>query len=462
MMKKWLIVMLSLLVAFSAPLTAYSAADEQPFRVVGYYSESPFDEPVERLPMDKLTHIMYAFLLPNADGTVKPVQKPELLQQIVEKAHAHNVEVFISVGGWSDTTGEPLAPRFEIIADNKDSRQHFIDNVLAVVEAYQLDGVELDWEYPLATSAQNYEDLVVEMSAALAQKGKDLTAALNGSWAVNDGPAVNKLVSDKCLSAFTFINVMSYDMNDADHSPLWFAETSIQHYTQGRQVDPDKVVLGMPLYARPSWAQYRHLVAADPANAYVDYAPPGAVSTLESHYNGLNTLREKTALAYRQAGGVMLFDVNEDTTDEYSVLAMIDDVIQEANALGKDTFNNKVMVFINNRLLPFTASENMGDAFIDDNSRTLLPLRKPLEALQAEVIYHEQARTVEITKDDTIVCVTIDSPIITVNGEVREMDTQATIKDGRTYIPARAVFEAFGCTVDWHAVSQAIYITSPS
>ncbi len=457
--KKYLMILTFMLLMFlGLSSVACGAEEEKPFRVVGYYSEALFDEPVDRLPMDKLTHIMYAFLIPNADGTVMPIEKPDQLREMVAKAHANDVAVFISVGGWSYGT-EALAPRFETIAATAENRAVFIQNVLEVVQEYDLDGVELDWEYPQMTSGQVYEDLVVEMSAALAKEGKELTAALNGAWSVEDGPEVSKLVSAKCLEAFAFINVMSYDMNNDNHSPLWFADTSIGYYTVGRQMPEGKVVLGMPLYAHPSWMQYRQLVEANPQYAYVDYVPAGEVSTLESYYNGLNTLREKTALAYRKAGGVMLFDVNEDTTDEYSVLSMIDEVVKDAQAMGREAFERKVLVFVNNRPLTFKAEENMGDAFIDEHDRTLLPLRKPLEALQAEVIYHEQERTVEISKEDTVVCVTIDSSLITINGEPQEMDTQAIIRDGRTYIPARAVFEAFGCAVDWHAVSQAIYIT---
>lgn len=459
MKKHRLIGLMIALLVFGLTTTAAAATEEStPFRIVGYYSEALFDEPVDRLQMDKLTHIMYAFLIPNSDGTVLPVEKPEQLKEMVEKAHTSGVQVFISVGGWS-YNNEPLAPRFEVIADNSESRGVFIENILAVVDEYDLDGVELDWEYPEMTSGQKYEDLVVEMAAALAQEDKELTAALNGAWSNTEGPEVSKLVTDKCLEAFSFINVMSYDINNDHHSPLWFAEPSIGYYTENRKVPQDKVVLGMPLYARPSWLQYRQLVEIDPAYAYQDFVPAGKASGLDSYYNGLNTLREKTALAYRKAGGVMLFDINEDTTDQYSVLNMIEEVIREAKALGQEAFDRKVMIFLNDRLLPFTSEEQMGDAFIDENDRTLLPLRKPLEAIGADVIYHQDSKTVEISQNDTIVCVTIDSPVITINGQIQEMDTQAIVKDGRTYIPARAVLEAFGYNVDWHSISQAVYIS---
>lgn len=448
---------LVMLLLFGLSSTACGAAAQEPkeFRVVGYYSEALFDEPIERLQMDKLTHIMYAFLIPNEDGTVLPLEKPEQLREMVSKAHAHGVEVFISVGGWS-YNNEKLAPRFEVLSETKESRAVFIESVLEVVHQYDLDGVELDWEYPEMTSGQKYEDLVVEMAQALAQEGKELSAALNGAWSITEGPEVSKLVSAKCLEAFSFINVMAYDMNDDEHSPLWFARPSIGYYTENRGMPADKVVLGLPLYARPSWMQYRQLVAADVNNAFVDFVPAGQASPLDSYYNGLNTLREKTALAYRKAGGVMLFDINEDATDEYSVLSMVHDVKREADAMGREAFDRKVLVFLNNRVLSFAPQQ--GDAFIDEQNRTLLPLRGTLEAIGAEVVYHEEIQTIEITQGETIVCVTIDSPVITVNGQVREMDTQAVIKEGRTYIPARAVLEAFGYTLQWHEDSQAVYI----
>ena len=67
---------------------------------------------------------------------------------------------------------------------------------------------------------------------------------------------------------------------------------------------------------------------------YNDYA---VIDGVASYYNGLPTLCKKTILAAYKAGGVMLFDVNEDTNDNTSVVSMIDYVIDQ---IEKDGFEN--------------------------------------------------------------------------------------------------------------------------
>jgi len=39
---------------------------------------------------------------------------------------------------------------------------------------------------------------------------------------------------------------------------------------------------------------------------------------------------------------------------------------------------------------------------------------------------------------------------IEVNGQNVKLDTSSVINDNRTYIPVRAVFNAFGYEVQWH------------
>ena len=50
-------------------------SQDQPFRVVGYYTASAFDEPLERLQLDKLTHLMYGFIIPTDDGSLMAIPK---------------------------------------------------------------------------------------------------------------------------------------------------------------------------------------------------------------------------------------------------------------------------------------------------------------------------------------------------------------------------------------------------
>ncbi|HAQ40301.1 MAG TPA: hypothetical protein DCM73_05345 [Clostridiales bacterium] len=300
----------------------YSKKD---FKVVGYYSGDLFNEPVENLQTDKLTHVMYAFLIPRADGSLVDLEKPEQLKKLVEQAHDDKAKVFISLGGWS-YEGEKLEPVFKEIASSDETRKFFVNNVRDFVDEYNLDGVELDWEHPNNSTAEDYEKLVTELSDALVSQGRELSAALNGSWYDDWGGEEISVITKNSLDRFSFINVMSYDMNNDEHSPMWFFENSLDYWLN-RGVSPEKIVMGLPLYAKPSRLQYRQLVDMHPDYAYIDYAP---TAPLESYYNGLNTLREKTSVALKRAGGVMLFDVNEDASDdEYSAVSMIYRLLNE-------------------------------------------------------------------------------------------------------------------------------------
>jgi hypothetical protein len=454
-MKKLHIITIIIAIIMTFFNTAAGLADtkEKPFKVVGYYSGNLFDEPVDKLQTDKLTHVIYAFLIPREDGTLVDLEKPKQLKQIVDKAHHDGAKVFIAVGGWS-YQNQPLQPVFEKMAASDEKRKLLIQNICTFVNEYNLDGAELDWEHPNAGSIADYERLVAELKTALDLQGKELTAALNGAWSKTEGPEVSKLITDDCLKCFSFINVMAYDMNNEAHSPLWFAETSVDYWLN-RGVPADKIVLGMPLYARPSWLQYRHLAEMDPEYAYIDQA---ATSPLPSYYNGINTLREKTVVALSKAGGVMLFDVNEDTDDEISIVSMIHDIKTRTRDLPKNEMNKYVTVILNNRELPFYPAEGLGVPFIDDNDRTMIPLRKPLEAIGVKVSCDDQNRVVVAEKDGTRIKAAIGENVIYVNGKSVPMDTRAIIKEGRTYIPLRQVFEAFGYYVEWHGSSRTVIL----
>jgi hypothetical protein len=59
----------------------------------------------------------------------------------------------------------------------------------------------------------------------------------------------------------------------------------------------------------------------------------------------------------------------------------------------------------------------------------------------------------------TVVKVQIGSDIMTVNGKAVQIDAPAEIKNGRTFLPLRAISEALGAMVDWIAETQGITVT---
>lgn len=423
------------------------------FKVVGYYSGDLFNEPVEKVQTDKLTHIMYSFVIPKVDGTLHKLKNPQQLRELVTKAHNDGTKVFISLGGWS-YEGNMLEPVFKELASSNEKRKIFIENVCAMVDEYNLDGVELDWEHPNKSTANDYEKLVIELSDALKLKGKELTAALNGSWYDDWAAEDTSVITEKSLERFIFINVMAYDMNNADHSPIWFFENSISYWLN-RGMSPEKIVMGIPLYAKPSWKQYRHLIAENPEYAYTDFAP---TTPLESYYNGINTLREKTIIALNRAGGLMLFDINEDTNDETSIVSMIDDMLTRTANITREELSNYVTIIINNRELAFMKEEGLGMPYINKEGVLMIPFMKFLEAIDTEVSYDSENRIAMAKKDSITIKVPIDKKFIEVNNQNVVMDTASVIQDNIIYVPLRDLLTVFGYSIEWHENSKTVIL----
>lgn len=422
------------------------------FKVVGYYSGDLFNEPVEKLQTDKLTHIMYSFVIPKVDGTLHELKNSKQLIELVDKAHKDGAKVFISLGGWS-YEGNVLEPVFKELASTTEKRKIFVENVCKMVDEYNLDGVELDWEHPNKSTAKDYERLVIELSDALKLKGKELTAALNGSWYEDWAAEDTSVITEEALERFSFINVMAYDMNNEDHSPIWFFENSISYWLN-RGLPKEKIVMGIPLYAKPSWKQYRHIVLENPEYAYVDYAP---TTPLESYYNGINTLREKTIIALKRAGGLMLFDVNEDTNDENSIVSMIDNMLLRTAHMTGEDLNNYVTIVINNRELVFEENEGLGIPFINDQGVLMVPFNKSMKAIGAETNYNNNSITIK--KDNVIIKSKIGESYIQLNVKDIKISTPTIIIDNIVYIPLKTIFSILDYNIEWHESSTTAILT---
>ncbi|MDO5396621.1 MAG: copper amine oxidase N-terminal domain-containing protein, partial [bacterium] len=87
--------------------------------------------------------------------------------------------------------------------------------------------------------------------------------------------------------------------------------------------------------------------------------------------------------------------------------------------------------------------------FIDENSRTQIPIRAVAESIGCKVEYDAASQTVSIDGSDENIVLRIGDENMDVNGETVKMDTAARIVDDRTYIPVRFVAEALGFEVDY-------------
>ena len=96
--------------------------------------------------------------------------------------------------------------------------------------------------------------------------------------------------------------------------------------------------------------------------------------------------------------------------------------------------------------------------FIDENGRTQTPARFIGEALGATVTWDGNEKKAIFSLAGTTLVLYIGKKEYDVNGVKKQMDTEALLLGGRTFVPARYVAEALGATVDWDASIRTVYI----
>ena len=105
---------------------------------------------------------------------------------------------------------------------------------------------------------------------------------------------------------------------------------------------------------------------------------------------------------------------------------------------------------------------NFPDAqpFVDSNNRTQTPARFIAEELGATVDWNGQEQKATFKSGDNILVLFIDDSNYTLNGKIKQMDTTALLKDGRTYVPAKYVAEAFGADVSWNSAKRTVSVST--
>jgi chitinase len=222
-----------------------------------------------QVPARKLTRINYAFASIQ-DGRIAAtgaVDAPNLAALVALKKENPSLQVLISVGGWLGSGN------FSDMALTPESRLRFIDSVVAFMERYDLDGLDIDWEYPgqigagnrfRAEDKTNYTLLLAEMRKRFnrlerkLQRPLVLTIAAGASDDFLDHTEMRRVAR-----AVDTVNLMSYDYYvpgsepiTGNHAPLYTdpqdpnhvsTDTSVRHFEQAG-VPPRKLVLGVPFY----------------------------------------------------------------------------------------------------------------------------------------------------------------------------------------------------------------------
>lgn len=97
--------------------------------------------------------------------------------------------------------------------------------------------------------------------------------------------------------------------------------------------------------------------------------------------------------------------------------------------------------------------------FIDENSRTMVPLRAVADALGLKVDWDGAKREAVFSDETKSITFSIGSTVARCeDGSTKEMDTAAVIVNDRTYAPVRYLAEYFGYKVDWDGASKTVII----
>ncbi len=303
------------------------------FKVVGYLAGDNFRR-IDELELNRLTYLNLAFANPDKDGGIF-FDGGFDITPVVSKGHAAGLKVFVSLAGG----GRPDTAIWKSVL-LPENRSSFVRHIVDYVEKNSLDGVDVDIEGNLLpTIRESYNPFVVELKQALHAKGKGITAALGATH-------LHESITKEAIDSYDFINVMVYDKTGiwrpeeiGPHSPYSYAEEAIVFWTGTWKVPPERIVLGVPFYGfdftpPARYIDYSEIIAGNPALAYQD-----AVG--KRYYNGIPTIVQKTELAKKKLGGVMIWEIASDTAGDLSLLRALDQTIKAGNCPVKTFFKDE-------------------------------------------------------------------------------------------------------------------------
>ncbi len=204
------------------------------------------------------------------------------------------------------------------LIDIPSNRPAFISKIVDYVLTNNLDGVDIDLEWEHVTSG--YSGFVTELDSALNTHNKIITAAFPNQ-------TLFSTISSDALKAFDFINIMSYDStgpwrpsSPGQHSSYSYSVNGINFWKNTVGISGNKLTLGVPFYgydfvnsSTVNAVTYASMVTMD-----VSYADLDHVGT--AYYNGRPSIEKKVELANNEVGGIMIWEIGQDSFDEYSLL----------------------------------------------------------------------------------------------------------------------------------------------
>ena len=271
-------------------------------RVVAYlpnYSGS-FATWAKTINFSKMTHLNLAFATATSQNGWDMGASDADVKALVDAAHKAGVKVLASLGGGGGD--QTVIARYKT-ASNIDP---LVANLDAFVTSHDFDGADIDIEDGGQLGA-NYASFVSKTVSKLRPKGKLVTAAV--AQYLQDGMA------DSTLHLFDFVNVMIYT-NYSD------SVAAMSYYTGTKGVAKSQLTIGAGFFGTDSsWNEYAYkdILAADSSAWSKDSA---VVAGKTVRYTGMASMKQIADYS-KGFGGIMFWELSEDTTDSHSLYKVI-------------------------------------------------------------------------------------------------------------------------------------------
>ena len=241
--------------------------------IIGYvFSQDKVIDPAE-IAAEKLTHINYAFANIKDGLVVEGFANDTANYKVLVGLKKRNpdLKILVSVGGWTWSGG------FSDMAMTVEGRRKFVGSAVEFVRRHDIDGFDVDWEYPglpgygnphRKEDKENFTALMTELREAFDKEGK--ARGRHYLVTIAAGANVHEFLQTtemgKVAKVLDFVNLMTYDFRGAEedkvaghHSNLYMhpnddkllsADRAVRDYlAQG--VPAAKIVLGVPFYGKP-------------------------------------------------------------------------------------------------------------------------------------------------------------------------------------------------------------------
>ena len=253
----------------------------------------------------------------------------------IEWAHSNNYQV------WAMFSNNSLIDTTSQILNDYEKREKMIENLINLVEEYNVDGVNVDFENMNAEDKDMYSRFLIELAPRLKNIGKTLSVDVTAP----DGSETWSLCFDRNTIADVadYIVFMAYDQYGTSSTKAGttagydWVETNVKKFLGQEDVDPEKIILGIPLYMR-LWKEedgeitsrvvnMENIYSALPENQvatwneelkqyYVEYEENGAIYKMWVENERSVTEKINLAKQYNLAG-IAFWEKDRETNDEF-------------------------------------------------------------------------------------------------------------------------------------------------